>query len=333
MTDNYDSPWKSALKHNVVDFIAFFFPQYRDEIAADRPQRICDKELEQAYNSSRPHTLIADLLVSVFLRDEREVLLHIEVQAQRDLRLAERILDYNYGLHKSYRLPVVSLVVLADVGKRWHQDSYHFSILGTEMSFKFAVTKLSAYAELVDELLLERNVFAWVTAAHLLAQKTHGNPEARYVERWRLVKLLYDRGWNKRRIIDLFLVISWLLALPGDLEFRLWRNIRRLERRHNVEWISPFEQMFIEKGEKRGIRIGLARGRREGRLEGKLEGKLEGRRECAMEMLERLLQRRFGALSPTVQKRLAEASPEQLARWSEAVLDAQTLKQVFSSRP
>jgi hypothetical protein len=41
---------------------------------------------------------------------------------------------------------------------------------------------------------------------------------------------------------------------------------------------------------------------------------------------------RFGALSPTVQKRLAKASPEQLARWSEAVLEAQTLKQVFSAR-
>lgn len=82
------------------------------------------------------------------------------------------------------------------------------------MGIRFAVVKLSAYAELVDELLLERNVFAWVTAAHLLARQT----------------------------------------------------------------------------------------------------------------------RRFGALSPTVQKRLAKASPEQLARWGEAVLDAKTLKQVFSAR-
>lgn len=328
MVDNYDSPWKRALKHNLVDFIAFYFPQYRDLIDRRRPISFHDKELAEVAGDGRPRTLIADLLASVFLCDGREVLLHIEIQAQRDPKLAERILNYNHGLYKDYKLPVASLVVLADAGKRWRQDSFHNDVFGTQMGIRFAVAKLSAYVELIDELLLQRNVFAWVTAAHLLARQTHGKEEARYAAKWRLVRLLYQRGWHKRRIIDLFTVIHWLMPLPAELERRLRLDIRRLERRHSVEWLSEYDQLRLERREKRGIRIGRAEGRQEGRQEGLQEGRQEG----AAEVLGRLLCRRFGALSPTVQKRLAKASPEQLAQWGEAVLDAKTLKQVFSAR-
>lgn len=160
MADNYDSPWKRALKHNLLDFVAFFFPPYRDLIDRHRPISFRDKELAEVSGDGRPRTLIADLLASVFLCDGREILLHIEIQAQRDPKLAERILDYNHCLYKVYKLPVASLVVLADAGKRWCQDSFHNNVLGTEMGIRFAVAKLSIYAELVDALLLERNVFA-----------------------------------------------------------------------------------------------------------------------------------------------------------------------------
>lgn len=325
MADNYDSPWKRALKHHLADFIAFFFRQYCALIDWGRPVEFRDKELAAVVGDGRPRTLIADLLASAFLLDGRAILLHIEVQAQRDPALAERILDYNHCLYKAYRLPVASFVVLADAGKRWHQDAFHNKVLGTEMGIRFSVAKLSAYAELIDELLLERNFFAWVSAAHLLAQRTHGKAEARYTGKWRFIRLLYQRGWRKRRIIDLFMVVHWLMPLPAEMEYRLVRGIRRLERRYNVEWINPYDKLRFEqgekKGEKRGIKIGHAQGVREGRQEG------------AAAVLERQLNRRFGALSPTVQKRLAKATPEQLARWSEAVLDAQTLKQVFSTRP
>lgn len=206
--------------------------------------------------------------------------------------------------------------------------SVHNDVLGTEMGIRFAVAKLSVYAELVDELLLERNVFAWVTAAHLLARQTHGKEVARYAAKWRLVRLLYDQGWHKRRIIDLFTVVHWLMPLPVELERRLRRSIRRLERRYSVEWLSEYDQLRLEGREKRGIKIGRAEGRHEGRQEGRQEGLQAG----AAKVLERILYRRFGVLSPTVQKRLAKASPEQLARWGEAVLDAKTLKQVFSAR-
>ncbi|WP_149028978.1 DUF4351 domain-containing protein, partial [Serpentinimonas barnesii] len=63
----------------------------------------------------------------------------------------------------------------------------------------------------------------------------------------------------------------------------------------------------------------------EGRLEGKLEGKLEG--EAAL--LERLIARRFGPITPSTRLRLDSATAVQLEAWADRILDARTLAEVF----
>jgi len=66
-------------------------------------------------------------------------------------------------------------------------------------------------------------------------------------------------------------------------------------------------------------------GLKQGLIEGKLEGKLEG--EVAV--LYRLLTRRFGPLGETTQARLDNATPSQLEQWTDNILDAATLEDVF----
>ena len=82
-----------------------------------------------------------------------------------------------------------------------------------------------------------------------------------------------------------------------------------LNMRRPLEWVTPLEQMFID------------------------DGMEKGRREGAAAILERQLTRRFGPLSKTAQKKLAKASMEQLEAWSDALPEAQSLKQVFEHRP
>lgn len=79
--------------------------------------------------------------------------------------------------------------------------------------------------------------------------------------------------------------------------------------RRPLEWVTPLEQMFID------------------------DGMEKGRREGAAALLERLLTRRFGPLSQTARKKLAKASVEQIEAWSDALPEAQSLKQVFEHRP
>jgi hypothetical protein len=329
--DNYDTPWKCALTRCFPEFIAFYFPLQWAEIDWSKPPRFLDKELAQINLGDRPGSLIADKLVSVYLLDGSEewVLINVEVQVQRDDDLARRIFAYNYRIFEHYRRPVASLVVLADDVPGWRPNEFRYALLGTEMGLRFATAKIADYATPAGELLSNENPFALITAAHLQTQQTHGLPEQRYVAKWKLTRLLYYRGWDKRRIIDLFKVINWLMKLPDELDRQLWQDIRKLERRHKMEWISPLEQSFIDKGVKRGLRQGLAKGLEQG-LE---QGRQEGTRIGAARILEGQLTARFGPLPKTARKRLESATVEQLGHWSRTVLQAPTLKQVFDEEP
>ncbi len=56
----------------------------------------------------------------------------------------------------------------------------------------------------------------------------------------------------------------------------------------------------------------------------------EGRATGKAELLERLLTKKFGALPDAVRSQLMSASDDELNEWSEAVLIAKTLGEVFS---
>ena len=71
----------------------------------------------------------------------------------------------------------------------------------------------------------------------------------------------------------------------------------------------------------------IERHKAEGRAEGLEQGRVDGERA----VLERLLLRRFGALSPEVEDRVAKASASDLEAWADNVLDAETLDDVFNS--
>jgi len=173
------------------------------------------------------------------------------------------------------------------------------------MGISFATAKLLDFANQDDVLLASHNPFALITLAHLRTQQAHHDPDKLSAAKIQVTKLLYRHGWSKQRIIVLFDVINWMMALPERYEQRYWQAIRQLEREHKMKWISPMEQSFIDEGFKKG------------------------RHQGASSILERQLTERFGPLSQAAQKKLARASEEQLEAWSVAILEAQSLKQVF----
>ncbi len=91
---------------------------------------------------------------------------------------------------------------------------------------------------------------------------------------------------------------------------------------------NELQQMQLKYLEDKPNMAGFAQHfRQEGLLEGLQEGRVEGERT----VLERQLNRRFGALSPEITKKLSEASSVELENWAEKVLDAETLNDVFVS--
>ena len=71
----------------------------------------------------------------------------------------------------------------------------------------------------------------------------------------------------------------------------------------------------------------IERHKAEGRAEGMEQGRVDGERA----VLERLLRRRFGPLSPEIAARMGEASAADLETWAENVLDADTPEEVIDS--
>ena len=72
-----------------------------------------------------------------------------------------------------------------------------------------------------------------------------------------------------------------------------------------------------------------AEGWKAGLTEGRQVGLKEGMQEGASIVLQRLLQRKFGVIPPSVQQKLKTATSEQLEAWSLNILDATTLDEVF----
>lgn len=169
----YDTPWKAAITFAFRAFITFFFPDLCIQIDWSKRPRFRDKELAGISFSGTPGGLIADKLVEVcLLNSSRQwILVHIEVQAQRDAHFARRVYDYNYRIHKEHARPVVSLALLADDDPNWRPDAWHSQVQGTATTFYFTAAKLLDFAGQTDELQASHNPFAWITLVHLRTQQ------------------------------------------------------------------------------------------------------------------------------------------------------------------
>ena len=89
----------------------------------------------------------------------------------------------------------------------------------------------------------------------------------------------------------------------------------------------------IQQGRVEGVRQGRVEGIQQGRVEGIQQGRVEGIQQGRVEgeraVLQRLLHRRFGNLSPRIAERLRQASAAELESWADNVLDARSLEEVF----
>ena len=204
--------------------------------------------------------------------------------------------------------------MLADEHANWRPDYFSYGLLGSETSIRFPIAKLTDYHDKVNELLAADNSFAIVTATHILTQRTRKNDEERYQAKRLLVRLLYQRKWDKQRVIDLFSVIDWMMRLPEELEQQLWQEIEILEENEKMQYVTSVQ------------RFEIAKVRQEGLLEGRQKGLLEGEAE----MLGLMLKHRFGELSDEVINRLRLGSEDQLKEWLISAISASNLDAVFN---
>lgn len=321
--NDYDSPWKNILDCFFQSFVEFCLPKAAAEINWSRGYVALDKELTAIARDHEIGKRVIDKLFKVWLKDGKEVwlLFHVEIQSQKEIAFSERMYIYNYRLFDRYKKNIVSVAILADNNLRWRPSSYERLSWYTEVCFKFCTIKLLDYANNQQSLLHSNNPFAIVILAHLQALKTRTQHEQRLQSKLAITRALYQRGFSKSYIIQLFRFIDWVMELPELFELQYSTTIEKIEEKKQMKYISSVERIIIKRETEKAIQ--------EGRKEGMQQGLSQGREEGARALLQRQLQRQFGELPPSYQRCLDKADASQLDLWLDRLFKANTLDDIF----
>jgi hypothetical protein len=258
---SYDNPWKEVLEGYFPDFMALFFPQAHADIDWDKGHEFLAKELRRVTPDAAVGERRVDELVKVWRWDGAEawVLVHIEVQSQEDTSFAERMYVYNYRLFDRFHRHVVSLAVLGDEQELWRPDRFESSLWGCRASLEFPIIKLIDYRAQWAELAASRNPFGTVVMAYLKALDTRGDALDRQAWKLALVRRLYEQGYEREDILNLFRFIDWVLTLPRELDALFWEQLNEYEEAQSMPYITSIERMGIEKGMEKGMERALVR--------------------------------------------------------------------------
>jgi hypothetical protein len=149
------------------------------------------------------------------------------------------------------------------------------------------------------------NPFATVVMAHLMTQETSRNPSSRYNWKFYLIRRLFEGGYARQDVVNLFHFIDWIMRLPKELDQRLREEILQMETRTAKPYISSFARLERE----------------------------EGQHASALRILIHLLTHRFAPISDELQQRLSQLTADQLEQLVDVTLSAQSLDEFVAALP
>lgn len=258
----FDGPWKEILEDYFQDFLLFFFPEIHADIHWDQSYEFLDKELQQVVRDAAIGTRYGDKLVKVWRSGGEElwVLIHVEVQAQQESNFAERMFTYNYRLRDRYGKPVASLAVLADERPNWRPNEFRSELWGCSIVFRFPIIKLLDYGQQWQDLEDSSNPFAIVVMAHLKSLETRDDPDLRKQWKFRLTRRLYERGFERQDVLNLFRFIDWVIALPQEFETSFRQDLEEYEREAQMPYVTSVERLAKQEGLREGLLEGIKLG-------------------------------------------------------------------------
>jgi hypothetical protein len=132
--------------------------------------------------------------------------------------------------------------------------------------------------------------------------KARTDAETRKAWKFRLIRLMYDRGYERKTILELFRVIDWMIRLPDILEAAFRQEIFTYEESKQMPYVTTVE------------RAGIAKGYRQGEAD----------------LLLWQIEKKFGkASAQDLRERVESADSDTLRLWSERILTADTPDAIF----
>ena len=146
---------------------------------------------------------------------------------------------------------------MGDDNPDWRPNGYGYRRWGTEVGIRFPVIKLLDYVARRAELEQSANPFATVILAHLDTLQTRQDLYERKDRKFRLVRGLYERGWDAGQARQLFRLIEWMMELPEPLEREMWQQVDEFKKEKEMPYITTPERIGLEQGLIRGIDVAL----------------------------------------------------------------------------
>ena len=291
-----DKAWKEALTLFFEQFIRQFFPQIHVEIDWSRGYKFLDKELQQIGRGYATGSRVADKLAQVYLKTggERWLLIHVEIEGKGGRKFDERMYVYNYRSFDRYRARVVSLAVVIAAGKTTRLGRYESEALGCRVLLEYPVARIGDFAGRWDELLASDNPFAVVVMAQLKSLEAKDDNARKFAAKRELLRGLYDRGFSRQDVANLFRVIDYLITLPDEAEEEIQKEMHEIAEGKKEMLVTSWEMIAARKGHQQGLQEGLHKG-------------LES-------LVLQLLTQRFGQLSARTQKQISGLTASQLEK-------------------
>ena len=211
-----------------------------------------------------------------------------------------RQLDCSFAFQKA--IPRL-LAILADEDPGWEPESYEHTLHGTKVSFGYRTVKIWEYNGRWTELEQDSNPFALVVMAHLKTKATRGDATERLAWKVKLIRQLYERGYEREDVLELFRFIDWLLVLPEEMTKSFRQRIEEIEQESKMKYVTSIERL------------------------GRQEGRQEGLRDVVLAQLEE----KFGPPDAPILRRVENASQEQILLWAKKILTASSQDEIFAT--
>jgi hypothetical protein len=302
MSADYDGGWKEALDRYLRSFLELCFPNVASQIDWSVAPVFLDQELQEVVRDAETGKSRVDKLVRVFTQDggEQWLLIHVEVQCQAEPQLAGRLYRYHHRLEDRYDVPVVTLAVLGDDEAGWRPGPYEWGKWGCRVRFDYLTCKLLDLRTAPALATPGMNPAAIVVAAHLEAQATARDMAARKARRWELTRRLYEAGFEKADILEIYRLIDWFMTLPTALMVAFRSELAEYEESKSMAYVTSNERMARQEGLQAGLQ----------------EGRQEGRQQAKRESLLRVLEARFGEVPYTLRERVGAVEDDALlSQW------------------
>ncbi len=140
----------------------------------------------------------------------------------------------------------MSLAILDDVRSNWRPEPFRDELWGCEVTFRFPMVKLLDYEPRWLELEASRNPFAIAVMAHLKTKETQKDPQFRKEWKFQLTRRLYEQGFERQDIMELFLFVDWMMELPEGLKREFKVELEQYEQEKQMRYVSSIEEITIE---------------------------------------------------------------------------------------